>query len=349
MGGMRWMIASGLMALSACGQGGGEDAAARDQIRIVGSSTVYPYTTAVAEAFARKNTDFPAPMVEQNGTGAGVKLFCAGVGPRFPDIVDASRRLKPSEYQECAKNGVDKIIEVQIGIDGIVLAQSLQGPSLSLTEEDVYNALAAQPHGRPQRSQTWRNLGADLPATRISVYGPPPTSGTRDAFVELVLQKGCDADPAMAAIERADPDKARTICTKIREDGAFIESGENDNLIVQKLAANPESIGIFGFGFLEENRDRVRGIALQGVAPNQETIANATYPGARPLYIYVKAAHLDAVPGLRAFVAEYANDGTWGPNGYLVRRGLIPSPTGPRATAAMTAKRLQPLDPGTLR
>jgi phosphate transport system substrate-binding protein len=336
------LAAMAALALSGCqyGEAGG---GSRDQIRAVGSSTVYPFTTAVAEQFARKNAGLKAPIVESTGTGSGMKLFCAGVGARFPDIEDASRRIKKSEVADCAQHGVNQIVEIQIGIDGIALAESKAGEAMQLTQADIYKALAAEPYGKPQTAQTWRDVNPALPAVAIKVFGPPPTSGTRDAFAELILDKGCDAVPAMAALKKSDADKHAAICTKVREDGAYVESGENDNLIVQKLVANPDAIGIFGFSFLEENADRLRGIAIKGVVPTYETIASYDYPGARPLYIYVKGAHLNAIPGLKQFVAEYAR--AWNPESYLRRRGLIAAPVEVRAKNQEIATKLIPFDP----
>jgi phosphate transport system substrate-binding protein len=331
------------LALGGCQPQGG---AARDQIRIVGSSTVYPFTTAVAEQFARKNAGFKAPIVEATGTGAGMKLFCQGVGGRFPDVENASRRIKKSEYEDCLKNGVNGVVEVQIGIDGIALAESKAGGNMSLTPAEVYAALAANPFGKPQTARTWADVNPRLPAVPIRVYGPPPTSGTRDAFAELVLDKGCATDPATKALKSSDPDRFKAVCTRIREDGAYIESGENDNLIVQKLASNPDAVGIFGYGSLEENADQLRGIPLEGVVPSYESIASYRYPGARPLYIYVKQAHLNAVPGLKQFVAEFAAG--WNPGGYLSRRGLIAAPDDIRARNAGIATSLPSLDPAGL-
>jgi phosphate transport system substrate-binding protein len=336
-------VAASALALGACQpQGGG----ARDQIRIVGSSTVYPFTTAVAEQFARKNAGFKAPIVEATGTGAGMKLFCAGVGGRFPDVENASRRIKKSEFDDCVKNGVNGVVEVQIGIDGIALAESKAGAGMMLSPADIYAALAADPFGKAQTARTWADVNPRLPAVPIRVYGPPPTSGTRDAFAELILDKGCATDPATKALKSSDPDRFKAICTKVREDGAYIESGENDNLIVQKLAANPDAVGIFGYSSLEENEDRLRGIPLDGVAPSYETIASYRYPGARPLYIYVKQAHLNAVPGLKQFVAEFAAG--WNPGGYLSRRGLIAAPDDIRMRNAQVAQTLPSLDPAGL-
>ena len=336
-------------ALAACqqqgaGSGGG---AARDQIRAVGSSTVYPFTTAVAEQFARKNASFKAPIVESTGTGAGMKLFCAGVGTQHPDIENASRQIKKSELDDCIKNGVKDIIEVQIGIDGIAMAESKAGAALALTQEDIYKALAANPYGKPQTATTWKDVNPALPAIKIQVYGPPPTSGTRDAFSELMMEKGCDANAGMKALKEAHKDKHKDVCTKVREDGAYVESGENDNLIVQKLVANPDAVGIFGYSFLEENADKVRGIALKGVVPTYDTIADYSYPGARPLYIYVKAAHLRAVPGLKEFVGEYAS--AWNKGSYLTRRGLIAAPDDVRAKNLDIAQKLTLLDPATVK
>lgn len=338
-----------LLALAACQKEGGSTAVggARDQIRAVGSSTVYPFTTAVAEQFARKNAGFKAPIVESTGTGAGMKLFCAGVGAQHPDIENASRQIKKSELDDCIKNGVKDIVEIQIGIDGIAIGESKAGAQMALTQDDLYKALAANPYGKPQTAKTWADVNPALPAIKIAVYGPPPTSGTRDAFSELIMEKGCDANADMKKLKEADKDKHKEVCTKIREDGAYVESGENDNLIVQKLNANPDAVGIFGYSFLEENTDKLRGIPLKGIAPTYDTIANYSYPGARPLYIYVKGAHLKAVPGLKEFVAEYA--GAWDKGGYLTRRGLIAAPDDVRAKNADTAKNLTLLDPATVK
>jgi phosphate transport system substrate-binding protein len=334
------------LALAACNnQDGTGGAGARSQIRAVGSSTVYPFTTTVSENFARKNPGFKPAIVESTGTGAGMKLFCAGVGSQHPDIADASRRIKKSEMEACQKAGVKDIVEVQIGIDGIILAESKAGPAIALTPEQVYKALAANPYGKPQTAKTWKDVDPSLPATRIQVYGPPPTSGTRDAFAELILDKGCNADAATKALKKTDEDKYKAICTKVREDGAYIESGENDNLIVQKLGANPDAVGIFGYSFLEENMDKLRGIALNGITPTYDTIADYSYPGARPLFIYVKAAHLKVIPGLREFVAEYAS--AWGKGGYLARRGLIAAPDDVQAKNADIAKNMTLFDPAT--
>lgn len=333
-------VACVALGLAGCQGAGG----ARDQIRAVGSSTVYPFTTAVAEQFVRKHPGLKAPIVESTGTGSGMKLFCAGLGAQHPDVENASRRIKRSELEDCHKHGVTHIIEIQVGIDGIALAENVRGPRFALSEADIYKALAAHPFGRPNSARTWRQVNPALPDVPIAVYGPPPTSGTRDAFAELIMQKGCESDPAMKAI--TDKDRKQDICTRVREDGAFIEAGENDNLIVQKLSANPAALGIFGYSFLEENKDRLNGVPLQGVEPSYESISSFAYPGARPLYIYVKGAHLNAVPGLKQFVAEYAR--SWNPGGYLARRGLIAAPADVRARNLAIATRLTPLDPATV-
>jgi phosphate transport system substrate-binding protein len=323
-------------------------ASAREQIRIVGSSTVFPFTTAVAENFGRANPQFRPPIVESTGTGGGIKLFCAGVGARHPDIVNASRRIKQSEVDDCARNGVRDIIEVQVGIDGLVLAQAKRGPDIALTLADVYAALAATPFGRPQRARAWRDLSPVLPPLRIEVIGPPPTSGTRDSFNELYMEAGCDTDPAMRALRARDSDKHKTICVRVREDGAYVEAGENDNLIVQKLVANPTAIGVFGFSYFEENADKLKGVPVNGVAATYENVANGSYPGARAIFIYVKGEHVRAVRGMREFLAEFMKESTIGPKGYLARRGLIAMPAERRAEVRARALALTPLKPGEL-
>jgi phosphate transport system substrate-binding protein len=340
------------LSLAACGGatgGGGGENASRAQIRIVGSSTVYPFTTAVAERFAQANPNFTAPIVESTGTGGGMNLFCNGVGAGHPDMTNASRRIKASELQQCNRNGVNQVIEVPVGIDGLALIESARTPTnFRLTSRDIYMALAANPFGRgPNTARTWRDVNPALPAVAIQVYGPPPTSGTRDSFAELILEKGCDTDPAMARLKEQDRERHTTVCTQIREDGPYIEAGENDNLLMQRVSENQGAIGVLGYSFLEENAERVRGIPLGGIAPTAQTIQNFTYPGARQMYVYVKGEHLGVIPGMQEFLAEYARG--WANGGYLTQRGLIPSPAEVQARAmqniqgrrAMTAADLQ--------
>ena len=337
-----------LAALSGCDNAGdGNAAAVRDQIRAVGSSTVYPFATAVAEQFVNKNTGTKSPIIESTGTGAGFKLFCAGVGARFPDIANASRAIKKSEYETCVKNKVNDVVEIQIGLDGIAFAEGKTGPTLALTPRDVYAALAANPFGKPQSAKTWKDVNAALPAIPIKVYGPPSTSGTRDALAELILAKGCDTDAAMKALKEKDADLHKKTCTTIREDGAFVDAGENDNLIVQKLLADPQAIGVFGYSFLEENTETLVGNPINGVMPTYASISDFSYPGARPLFIYVKSAHLKAIKGLQAYVDEFAS--AWGPDGYLKQRGMVIAPDAVRTAAAQQAKDMKPLDPATLK
>ncbi|MBK5263792.1 MAG: substrate-binding domain-containing protein [Alphaproteobacteria bacterium] len=343
------ILAVSALALTACqDQAGGDSAAgARDQIRAVGSSTVFPFATAVAEQFVNNNPGMKSPIIESTGTGAGMKLFCAGVGAGHPDIEDASRRMKASEFEDCQKNGVTDIIEVQVGIDGIAFAESKKGPKFKLTPKQIYEALAANPYGKPNTAEKWSDVDSSLPGIAISVFGPPSTSGTRDAFSELVMEKGCKSDPAMEALKKTDEDKFKDICTKVREDGKYVDSGENDNLIVQKLGANPNAVGIFGYSFLEENQDSINGIPLNDIEPTYDTIASGNYPGARPLYIYVKKAHVTAIPGLKEYLAEFA--GAWGTDGYLVKRGLIAAPDAVRAASADAVKNLTVLQASSLK
>ena len=322
------------------GGGGGT----RDRITVVGSSTVYPFTTLVAETFVANNPDARAPVIESTGTGAGMKLFCAGIGAGHPDIEDASRRMKRSEYATCAANGVGPVMEVQVGIDGIAFAEAKNGPGMTLTPADLYRALAAAPGGHRNTARVWRDVNPALPPTPIQVYGPPATSGTRDALAELILTRGCEAVDPRAKTLGADAHKA--LCTRVREDGAYVDAGENDNLIVQKLAANPNAIGVFGYSYLEQNAGTVNGVAIDGVRPTYATIATGAYPGSRPLYLYVKTAHLRAIPGLATFLKLYA--GAWGPDGPLVRRGLIAAPAAVRAKAAAVIANATPLDPAEL-
>jgi phosphate transport system substrate-binding protein len=320
----------------------------RTQIRIVGSSTVFPFTTAVAENFSRNNPEYLAPIVEATGTGGGIKLFCAGLGSRFPDVANASRRMKTSELSDCIRNGATEVVEIKVGIDGVVLAQGKGGTAVNVRLRDVYAALAAEPFGKQQTARTWKDVNPDLPAIRIEVIGPPPTSGTRDAFNELYMVAGCDTDPAMKALKKSDEGRHREICNKIREDGAYVEAGENDNLIVQKLGSNPAAVGVLGFSFLERNLDTLRDVAIDGVVANYETISSFQYPASRPLYIYVKAQHVKAIRGLREFLDEYTSDRAWAPGGYLQRRGLVPAPEATRAENRARSSGLVPLAPGDL-
>jgi len=336
-------VAVSSLALAACG--GGADKG-RDSIRVVGSSTVFPFATAVAEE-AVKSAGIKSPVIESTGTGAGMKLFCAGVGTAHPDIEDASRRMKKSEFDECVKNGVKDIVEVQIGLDGIAFAESKEGAAMALTVTDIYKALAANPFGKPNTAKTWKDVNPALPANPISVYGPPSTSGTRDALAELILTKGCESDPAMKALKETDKDKHKALCTEVRTDGAYVEQGENDNLIVQKVAENKNAMGIFGFSFLEENMDKLQGLTVGGVAPTYASVSDFSYPGARPLYIYVKAAHLKAIKGLKDYVQAFV--GAWGPDGLLKQRGMVISPEDVRTKNAATVEAMTLLDGSQLK
>lgn len=332
-----------LALLAACHDQASGGAGARAQISAVGSSTVYPFSTIVAEQYLGNNPGARPPVIESTGTGAGMKLFCAGIGAAYPDIENASRRMKPSEFSTCVANGAGEILEIQIGIDGVAFAEAKNGAKMSLTPVDIYRALAATPRGKRNTAKFWNQVNPALPAVPIQVYGPPSTSGTRDALAELIMARGCeDSDPEAKAMKSADEDAFKTRCQRVREDGAYIDAGENDNLIVQKLTANPNAIGVFGYSYLEENLGVVNGVPVNGVAPSAATIADGSYPGARPLYIYVKKAHLDAVPGLRLFIRQYAD--LWGRGGPLARRGLIAAPAEVQARAAAIVHDELPLD-----
>ena len=338
------------LTLAGCGGGGsdGGQNAGRQQIRIVGSSTVYPFTRAVAERFGQANRAYGAPIVESTGTGGGINDFCRGVGANHPDIVNASRRMKASELEACAGNGVRQVIEVPIGIDGLTLIESTARPTnFRLTARDVYAALAANPFGRPQAARTWRDVNPALPAVPIRVYGPPPTSGTRDSFAELILEKGCNTDPAMQQLKERDSDRHKATCTRIREDGPYIEAGEDDNLLIQRVSENEGAIGVLGYSFLQANQERVRGIPIGGILPSAATISDLSYPGARQLYIYVKGEHMDVIPGIREFLAEYARG--WGQGGYLTQAGMIPSAPDVLARAAEQIRNPRLLAAGDLR
>ena len=344
----RFVLLGVLGALAACvDQANGGGAGSRDQITAVGSSTVYPFTTMIAEQLVANDPDAKAPVIESTGTGAGMKLFCAGVGAAHPDIEDASRRMKASDYATCAKNGVRDVIEIQVGIDGIAFAEAKNGPKMQLTPTDLYKALAANPGGKVNTARVWHDVNPALPAVPIQVYGPPATSGTRDALAELILTKGCEAsDPSAKALAKSDAEAHKALCTRVREDGVYVDAGENDNLIVQKLQSNPNAIGVFGYSYLEENKDDVNGVSISGVAPTYATIADNAYPGSRPLYLYGKKAHLPAIPGLRNLLKLYA--ATWGATGPLVKRGLIASPAAVQARSAAIIANETVLDPAVL-
>lgn len=324
---------------------------ARDYISIVGSSTVYPFSTTVAEHFGKANSKFKTPKVESTGTGGGLKLFCGGVGVQYPDMTNASRQIKSSEVENCAKNGVMEIVEVKIGYDGIVVASSKKTKPMPLTRKDLWLALAKEvPEPGTGKLvanpfKTWKDVNPELPAKKIEVLGPPPTSGTRDAFVELVMDHGCKEFATIKELEKADEKKAKAVCQTVREDGVFIEAGENDNLIVQKLVANPNALGIFGFSFLEENLDKIQGETINGVAPSFESIADGKYPVSRPLFIYVKKAHVGVIPGIKEFIAEFTSEKAVGDEGYLGKKGLIPLPDAKRKQVAADANSLKTMTP----
>lgn len=336
-----------LAATLLAGCGGGGQSGSREQLRAVGSSTVYPYAKVVADGFVKANPGMQSPIIESTGTGAGMKLFCEGVGAQHPDIENASRRMKRSEYDDCAAHGVKDVVEIQVGLDGVAFAEASGGPGIALTPADVYKALAANPFGKPNTAKTWKDVNPALPAIPILVYGPPSTSGTRDALKELILMKGCDSDPAMKALKDSDKAKHDKVCGEVRSDGAYVDSGENDNLIVQKIEANPDAIGIFGYSYLEENATRLKGLTMSGVAPTYQTISDFSYPGARPLYIYVKAAHLSAIKGLKEFVAEWAK--SWGRDGLLAKNGMVVSPDDVQAKSAQIVASMTLLNPGDLK
>jgi len=335
----------GLISVIAFGTAG--SASARDYINIVGSSTVYPFATVVAENFG-KTTRYKTPKIESTGSGGGLKLFCAGVGVKHPDITNSSRAIKSSEVKSCARNGVSEIIEVKIGYDGIAVANSRKTKQMSISIKDLYLGLAKEvpdPKGAKRvvanPYKTWRDVSRSLPNTKIEVLGPPPTSGTRDAFTELVMEGGCKQVDWIKAMKKTNKQEYKRICHTVREDGGYVEAGENDNLIVQKLIANPNALGVFGFSFLDQNTDRVQGAAIDGVDPTFESIADGSYPISRPLFFYVKKAHVGTIPGITEYLAEFTSEKAWGEFGYLSDRGLIPMPAAERRKYVQSTKNLQ--------
>ena len=310
---------------------------ARDQIKIVGSSTVYPFATVVAERFG-KTSGFKTPVIESTGSGGGLKLFCKGLGTEHPDITNSSRRIKRSEVQKCAKNGVADITEIKVGFDGIALANAKSGPDLELSLRDIYLALAKvvpdDQEGntvKPNPYKVWSEVNPKLPSTPIIVVGPPPTSGTRDAFNELAIERGCKTFPGRKALKKSDKTVYKQECRGVREDGIYVEAGENDNLIIEKLVADPGAIGVFGYSFLDQNRDKVKAAKIDGVFPAFEAISSGKYPVSRSLFFYIKNAHTTVIPGVKEYVREFTSSKAVGPDGYLLSKGLIPLPEAERS------------------
>jgi phosphate transport system substrate-binding protein len=334
----KFLLSASVLALIA------SPAFARDQIRIVGSSTVYPFTTAVAEAFGKASGK--TPVVEATGTGGGMKLFCAGVGADHPDFTNASRPMKKSEFEDCAKNGVTDIVEIKIGFDGLSLAHAKGAKDFALTKQQVFAALAKEIPDKDGKlianpNKLWSDVDASLPATKIEVLGPPPTSGTRDSFAELVMEKGAEKFESLAAMKKADAKAFEKVWKAMREDGAYVEAGENDNLIVQKLQANPDAVGIFGFSFLEQNEGTVKAIAVDEVVASYDAIADGSYKVARPLYVYAKKQHVGVIPGMKEFIDEYVSDKAIGGDGYLADKGLVTLPGADAETSRKDALELK--------
>jgi phosphate transport system substrate-binding protein len=338
------------VAIAAVCTGPGHAQAVRDYISIVGSSTVYPFATVVAEQFGRRNPGFRTPKIESTGSGGGIQAFCGGVGVDHADIANSSRRITAGEVETCGKNGVTAIVEVKIGYDGIVVANAKSAKHYELTLRDLYLALAMNvpdPAGGeklvPNPYTQWSQVNRALPAVDIEVLGPPPTSGTRDAFNELVMEGGCKTFAWVAKLPRNDYLAA---CHTLREDGHYTNSGENDNLIVQKLERSPQALGVFGYSFLEQNGDKVQGAHINGVAPDFDAIADAKYPVSRPLYFYVKKAHVGVIPGIKEYLTEFTSDSAWGDFGYLTDKGLVPLPEDERKTMHAQAASLAELQLG---
>ena len=349
---MKFTTYASAFALAASGLLLAGQADARDQIRIVGSSTVYPFTTTVAEQFG-KTSGMKTPVVESTGTGGGMKLFCAGVGEGHPDATNASRRMKKNEFEQCQKNGVKDVVEINVGFDGLTVAQSKQGTPIKLTLAQLLLAVAKEvpgPGGKliTNPNKNWSDIDKSLPNTKIEVLGPPPTSGTRDSFHELLLEKGAEQIPALAALKKSDKKAFDRVWKTLREDGAYVEAGENDNVIVAKLEANKNAFGVFGYSFLEENSAKLRGVPLNGVAPDFEEITSGKYPGARRMYVYIKKQHVGLVPGLDKFAAEYVSNKALGEDGYLAKKGLVTLPKNELEGVRKSTLSLTPMTVGPL-
>lgn len=342
---MKFIAVTAVAAAAVAGFAGG--ASARDQIRVVGSSTVYPFTTAVAEQFG-KASGGKTPVVESTGTGGGMKIFCEGVGVDKADATNASRQIKKGEFELCAKNGVTEIIEVKVGIDGLVLAQSKAGPELKLTRKQVFQALAEMVPDKDGKLvanpyKNWSDIDPSLPNVKIEVLGPPPTSGTRDSFHELYLEKGAEGFDTLKALKKDDTKAFDKVWKSIRKDGAYVEAGENDNVIVQKLESNKDAVGVFGYSFLEENAAKLKGALIEDVSPTYETISGGKFKGARPLFVYFKKQHIGVIPGLDKFIAEYVSEKAIGADGYLAAKGLVALPKEEMEKVAKAAAALEPM------
>lgn len=344
------LVCTAVSILAAASLSTAVNAAGRDTINIVGSSTVYPFTTVVAERFG-KSTGMKTPKVESTGTGSGMKLFCAGMALDTPDFTNASRRMKKSEQEKCAENGVKDVVEMPVGYDGLTVAQAKGAAPLNLTREQIYLALAKQvPHPNGEEklidnpNKLWSDIDKSLPAVKIEVIGPPPSSGTRDSFVELTLEYGCKSYSWLESLEKIDKDDFAKKCKSIREDGAYIEAGENDNLIVQKLSASKDVLGVFGYSFLEENLDKVQAVSVEGIKPNPETVASGEYKLSRAMFVYMKKGHVDSVPGMHEFAKEFVSDASMGEDGYLVDKGLIPLHKEEAAKARASIAALTPME-----
>lgn len=347
------MITKKMIVSALCGTLFAGAAYARDQIQIVGSSTVFPFATTVAEQFGRTSS-FKTPVIESTGSGGGMKLFCAGIGLNHPDITNASRRIKSSEFEKCKANGID-MTEVVIGFDGIVLANSKDSKPLKLTLREIYLATAAkvpdpnkpcqsdwcEPIANPYKK--WSDINPALPNKKIEILGPPPTSGTRDAFQELAVEGGAKTFAHLKNLKKTDKKLYKKLTRTIREDGAWIDAGENDNLMVQKLEANPDAVGVFGYSFLDQNAEKIQGAIVDGLEPTFENIAGGKYNISRSLYFYIKLAHVGTVPGLQEFATEFTSERAYGSDGYLVEKGLIPLPKGDRDKIRQDVKNLTKL------
>lgn len=335
------LTAAATIALAGC-----QDAS-RDTVRVVGSSTVFPFAKIVAENAVLDNPGMKSPLIELTGSGGGIQLFCKGLGADTPDVVNTSRRMKLSEFQTCQANNVKDITEIQVGLDGIALAAKKGGIMLQLTPALIYRAIAARPFGKPQTAQKWSDVDPALPDAPILVYGPPTSSGTRDALEELIMKAGCLTDPAMKALKEQDEQKFETECTDIRTDGAYVDQGEQDNLIVQKIANNPQAVGVFGYSYLEENMETLQDLPINGKQATYENIASFAYPGARPLYMYVKNAHLNAIPGLKPYIAEWVR--SWSKGGPLAAKGLVAMTDRIQQESAEKAQTFTPLTAAELK
>lgn len=351
------LVGMPLLALAACGSNEGEIAG--DGLVVSGSSTVYPFSQAIADATMSANPDLSPISVDSTGTVEGITAFCAAASaptaedgdgetaaPR-PDIVNASRRMTAQEFATCQSNGVTDIVELRIGTDGIVFVSSQDGGiSLNVTPRILYTALAAEPYGEEQSNTNWSDVDPSLPNEAITVYGPPQSSGTRQSLLELVLKPGCTANGRLGAPEQADEERYQDVCATLRDDSGFLDQGERDDVIIRKVASNKRALAVVGYSWFEENQELVKAMTYEGIEPNSETISDGSYPASRPLFMYINKARAEVIPGLNPYLVQW--QASWDGSGPLSDIGFVPASEDGRAGMAEGAENMSVLTEAAL-